>query len=130
MQGIYTPVRIVIKTLDQARAAAAELGRQWQKFSNEGLMLTIEPYYRPSSRSQKSKIHAMLNDMADHLGYERRDFKELSKAEYWPTKTIALREKSVTIPKSTAELTKEEASLVIEKLLYICGEYDIHIGDN
>jgi hypothetical protein len=121
------PVRHVIRTIDQARSTAAEIGRQWSRFSERGLVVTIEPYRKPHTRSQTAKIHVMLGEMADHLGYDRTEFKEVCKREYWPQKQVQLRKTIVVIPKSTAELTREEASIVIERLLHICAEYNIPI---
>ena len=115
--------------MERARDVAAELARQMQRHP-EGLMITIEPYTRPKTRSQTAKIHVLINALADHLGYHRADMKEICKREYWPTKEIQLREKSVLIPKSTADLDKSEASLVIDKLMHVIGELEIPLkGD-
>lgn len=117
-------MRILCKTIDRARAVAGELARQMQKHP-EGIVVEIKPYTRPKTRSQVAKIHAMIGDMADQLGYERTDMKEILKREYWPTKIVQLRTKDVCIPKSTAELSREEASMVIERMNHVAAECHI-----
>lgn len=123
-------MRIVVQTLDRAKAAATLLAKEYLKHKERGLMVTIEPYSRPATRSQGSKIHAMLADLADGLGYHRDEMKEVCKRLYWPVKEVNLRTGPMTIPKSTAELSVEEGSLVIEKLHHIAAECGVTLkGD-
>lgn len=122
-------MRMVVQTEERAVAVAAEVTRQFSRHRERGLMVTIEPYYRPHTRSQTAKVHVMIAEMADALGYTRAELKEVLKQELWPMKEVRFRTGSVAVPKSTAELTREEASAVIERLIQVAAEMGVTLKD-
>lgn len=123
-------MRIVCFTVDQARNAAAEIARQLGRCP-DGIMVSIVPYQPPKSRKQDGKIHAMISDLADHTGHERDEMKEIVKAMFWPVQVSAGPGGSeVAHAKSTAQLTREEASVVIERLYQLAAEYGVTLKED
>jgi len=116
-------VRLVVKTEQQLSHAAKAIKDALAAHADRGLMVTIEPFHPPRTYSQNAMLHALIGELADASGYaDTEELKELLKVEFWPTKTIKLAKRDVTVPKSTAELSREECSVVIEKILYIAAE--------
>lgn len=121
-------MRVVIKSLEHLAGLEVQLLRQFRTHQARGLLVTVEPYHPPRTSAQNSLIHVLIADLADALGYaERTEFKEALKQEYWPRKTIQLVNGSVAVPKSTAELSREEATAVIEKLHYLAAEAGVQL---
>ena len=87
----------------------------------EPLMMSWEGWQPPRTLSQSRKVHAMIDDLGNFCG--ERNMKSFIKTmEFWPTEIIEFNGDQKEVPKSEANLTKEEEAMVIEHLYMIGAE--------
>lgn len=84
------------------------------------LEVIVKPFRAKRSLDQNAKMHVMIRELADHIGYSQTELKDYLKSEYGPTKTIQIGDKQRVIPMSTAEYNRAEAAEIIE-ILYMLG---------
>lgn len=120
--------KIVAWNVDQARHWFGEIIEDIEKFG----AITIEwrKHQRPRTRRQSKRLHAMLRDLAIFL--DEPDMKGIVKnLDIWPREErlkLFFKEdgssykKTVMQPKSEADLSIEEESLIIELLFKIGSE--------
>ncbi len=90
--------------------ALAELVRGEKK-----MMVEFKPFKPPRTRSQSRKIHAMMSELGGFTGYD--DMKGYIKTlNFWPTQYKEGFGEAHFVPKSETALTKEEESIIIERL--------------
>lgn len=123
--------KILIRTREHAVRIVEELMDDLDK-TNQGLLLEWDEYSPPHSRGQQKKFYVMCRDLALFTGEEH--IKDLVKAtDIWPKvekehvfwKMLdgeqVPRRKITMDPKSEADLSREEESLIIE-LLFQWGD--------
>lgn len=124
-QGRGRSVRQVITTEANAESFCAWLRGYFVSNGQRPLMVEVGPWKPPRTVSQGAKIHAAIQELAQLAGYAdwRGELKPAIKEAYYPHKQVPLgAEGHVLVPKSTSELTREEASEVIEKILMLASE--------
>ena len=84
--------------------------------------VTIKRFIRPRTLDQNAKLHAMIRELALHVGHTPEEVKEFIKAELGPVKTIKIGDASKTIPQGSSEWDVEICSYVIEELYRIGAE--------
>ena len=93
------------------------------------LMVTVEPYKPPASGDQKGKMFAMIGEIANELGYEREELRQVVKDKYGPVKQIKLRGGGVhETPKSMSQYSRKEASDMIERLYQLAAETNVGLS--
>jgi hypothetical protein len=119
-------VKLVVRTPEQASRCAAEIAKQARRHER-GLLVTIEVWKPPLTGAQNAKLHVLIHELADRVGYADPDELKsaLKESAFWPHKTVAVGERAVTIPKSTKDLSREEASGCIEGVLAIAAEMGV-----
>jgi len=118
-------MKIVVRTAEQLRNCGNEIIRQFRLHSERGLLIGIDLYSPPRTQAQNAKLHAMLAELAEALGYAREELKDTIKEQYGPRVTRKLADTEVSVPKGISEYSRQEASDMIEKLHYIAAECGI-----
>ena len=90
--------------------ALAELVRGEKK-----MMVEFKPFKPPRTRSQSRKIHAMMNEMGGFTGDENIKM-WIKGMDFWPTEYKEHFGDPKIVAKSEASLSKEEESIIIERL--------------
>ncbi|MEE9158942.1 MAG: recombination protein NinB [Gammaproteobacteria bacterium] len=78
--------------------------------------VTIKKFQRIRSLDQNKKFHAMLRDLADHVGYTESEMKDWAKAELGLIKELHIGANIVGVPLPSSEYTVEQLSELIERI--------------
>lgn len=88
--------------------------------------INIRRFYRPRTLDQNSKFHAMIHDIAEHIGYERPDdIKDYVKSEFGWKKTVKIGNNIADIPMSTTEYNIEQFGFMIDRLYQLGAELGV-----
>ena len=89
--------------------------------------ITVEwkEYKPPRTLSQNRKVHAMLTDLANFTG-DKNIKQWIKQMEFWPQVYVEHFGQGKTIPKSEADLEREESSIVIDHLYMIGADLTEH----
>ena len=77
-------------------------------FGAKPMLIECKLYRPPRTLSQNAKLHAMIGELANHIGYSASELKDWLKWEYGAKKFFRFGSHEKLIPKSTAEYTKLE----------------------
>ena len=107
-----------------------------RKVAKSDILRTGKPYtvslarfYRPKTLEQNAKYHAMIADIAVHIGYSNSEVKDYVKAEFGPVDTITIAGKTKSIPKSVSKYTVQEMSAAIETLYRVGADAGVEWHD-
>lgn len=109
----------VVRTREQLIAAF----REQQAYLNEhgALNCWFEKFKPPRTRKQNRKVHAMFDDLADFIG-DKNIKGWIKTMDFWPTEIKTYFGEEREVPKSEADLEREEESIVIEHLYMLGNE--------
>lgn len=82
----------------------------------------IKRFHRPRTLDQNSKLHAMIAELAEHVGYTPAEVKDYLKAEHGFVKVIEINGKERTVPMGTSEMNVQQLSYLIEELYRVGAE--------
>ena len=115
-------MKAVIHNYDNAadffRRLISKYGRDFER----PMLIEVKPYQARRSLEQNSKLHAMISELAAHIGYSASELKEFLKLEYGPTKLFEYGDHQTMIAKSTAEYTKQEMIAFIDQIYMVAAE--------
>ena len=114
-------MRIVVKSTERLAKVGDFLISKYFEHQQTGLLVTVEPYRPPATGKQQAKVHAMIAELADHLGYSAESLKDVLKQEYGPKETLNITN-PVTVPKSMAVYSRQESADMIEHIYRIAAE--------
>ncbi len=118
--------RVRVDTSDQAARIQSTIV---DLLANGPLMVTIEPYKPPAKEKQKLKMFAMVGEIANELGYEREELRQIVKQKYGPKVAVQMRNGGVVeYPKSMSKYSREEASAMIERLFQLAAETNVGLS--
>lgn len=106
--------------------ACRDLGEQFDKPQ----LIEIKRYHPPRSLPQNAKLHAMIGELANEIGYSAAELKDWLKLEYGVYKTLDINGRKTNIPKSTAEYTKIEMAELIGHVERIGAEMGFRFSDD
>ncbi len=87
------------------------------------MMVDLKPHKPPRTRSQSRKLHAMITQIGDETGDSNMKA-AIKQMDFWPqVYTEPFGQKPMIVPKSEADLRKEEESDIIERLYQLSAEY-------
>lgn len=115
-------MKLVINSDAMVHRAQTEIRRQFEAHRDKGLLLTLDVHRPPKTNKQMGKLHSMLAELANHLGYTRDELKAEIKARFGPFRTSPL-DPDVMVPKSWRDISREEANMLIEHLYRLGAEY-------
>ncbi len=116
-------MKIPVHTVDKLRQVGTEMAKQFIQHKETGILVSIEIYNPPKTGAQNAKLHAMVAELANENGHSFEELKETIKAAWGPRVTRNVLGKAVRVPKSWENLTKAEASALIETVHRIAAEY-------
>jgi len=90
--------------------------------SQKPCTVTIKRFHRPRTLDQNSKLHAMIAELAEHVGHTPSEIKDYIKSECGWTKTIQIGAEMRDVPMGTSEMNVEQLSHLIEELYRIGAE--------
>lgn len=102
---------------DRACQAIQELNGVWKVILSQPLR----------TMPQNDFLHTLLAEIAPHTPFSPAALKDVLKAEFIGMKMVRWRGKEYPIAAKTSELTKEECTLFIEKLLALADELQIQL---
>ena len=82
--------------------------------------ILVKPFKRRRTLDQNAKMHAMIREVAQHVGYSDGELKDYIKSEYGPKRKVRIGKREVVIPKSTRDYNVMECADIIE-VLYMLG---------
>ena len=92
--------------------------------------VTLEPYRKRKTVPQNNTLHMWIGEAADTTGHTLDEMKKLVKDMFYPKEERLIAGQVVWWPKSTTELTVDECSEVMERMLAEWAEYvDFTIPD-
>lgn len=100
------------------------------KLDGKPYTITVKRFHRPRTTDQNAKFHAMVRDLADHIGYSVAELKEIIKVEFLPTVTGQIGELAYTRPMSTSDLTVQAMSELIEHVYELGAQVDCVFQDD
>lgn len=115
-------MKLVIKSDQMVNRAQTEIRRQFEAHREKGLLMTLDVNRPPKTTRQLGKLHSMLAELADHLGYTRDELKAEIKASFGPFRVSPLNP-DLMVPKSWRDISREEAGALIEHLYRLGAEY-------
>lgn len=86
-------------------------------------LVTIGPQRPRRSLAQNSLLHALLAQLASHLGYTPDELKDVVKELYGRKRMVEIGGRRVMVPVSTAHYTKAELSDMIVLVEKLAAEY-------
>jgi hypothetical protein len=84
--------------------------------------VVVRPFKRKRTLSQNAKMHAMMRELAQHIGYSDGELKDYIKSEHGPKKTITIGDEHSTVPVSTKDYNVSECGDIIEVLFRLGAE--------
>ena len=92
--------------------------------------VTLQAYRKPKTIPQNNTLHMWIGEAADTTGHTLDEMKKLVKDMFYPKEERLIAGQVVWWPKSTTELTVDECSMVMERMLAEWAEYvDFTIPD-
>ncbi len=92
--------------------------------------ITLERYVPPKTTAQNNTLHMWIGELADATGHTLEECKDLVKLNFYPKVEKLIAGRLMVVPKSTTELTIEECSEIMERMLAEWAEYvDFTIPD-
>lgn len=105
-----------------------QLLQKMARETSEPLRVTIEPYKRPKTVSQRDYLHGVvLATICRERGYPFHAVKETIRAKFLKPKEVVIMGEPRWVLPSTEELDREEYSELIEACLAWAAENDIYI---
>lgn len=92
------------------------------KLDGKPYTITVKRFHRPRTLEQNAKLHAMINELADHCGYTASEMKDIVKAEFAKEVERRIANRSIRIPQPTSEMTVMDMSEMIERLYQLGAE--------
>ncbi len=111
-------MRVIVR--DEGALRAAIPGFVSKMVPGKPYEVWIRPFKRRRSLDQNAKMHAMIRELAKHIGYSETELKDYLKSAYGPHETRNLFGSDTVVPKSTSNYTVDEAGEMIE-ILYMHG---------
>jgi len=120
-------MRSVVRTQDDLIAFIAKVtDKLGEDLGGKPYTVSIRRFYRPRTTDQNSKFHAMIHDIATHVGYERPDdVKDFVKSEYGWKRAVKIGHIVTDIPMSTTEYTVDQFGHMIDRLYQLGAELGV-----
>ncbi len=112
--------------VDHARQAAEFIARHINVWKH-GMSITVEAYVPPRTQKQNGLYHLLIQRYSEQNGDHPDDLKRAFASEFGPRKIINLRDKQVSVPKSSTEWSKEEMSSMIERVRHEAAELNYNL---
>ena len=110
----------VIRSIPQA---ANFYDRLLDALKEGDMLVDLKPHVAPRTRSQSRKLHAMITQIGDETGDSNMKA-AIKQMDFWPqVYAEPFGQKPMIVPRSEADLTKEEESDIIERLYQLAAEY-------
>ncbi|MGI9293454.1 MAG: recombination protein NinB [Pseudomonadales bacterium] len=101
-----------------------------QDLGGKPYTISIKRFFRPRTLDQNAKFHAMISDIAQHIGYERPEYiKDYVKDAYGYRKTVVIDGKPRSIPMSTADYNVDQFTNIIDRLYQLGAELGVEFQD-
>ena len=113
-------LRIRLSSTDQAIRLGDQL--RWMVEDKGPLMVTIAKFRHPKTHTQNAKLHAMIDELAMHIGYTSGELKAYLKEELGPHRIVKVGNDECRVPLSVSEYSREQVSAMIEHLYRIAAE--------
>lgn len=111
---------------ENALDAVKKAARREEPFGQAKLYrVIIEPYRKPRTPPQNRTLHMWINEIAEFVGDSPESIKRWLKDDHYPKTTVMRFGKIRAEPKSTADLSAEEMTFVMEAVQALCAEYGI-----
>ncbi len=118
-----------IDTKEQAATVHSAILSRLDRFGKP-LSVSIEDYAKPKTSPQVAKIHAMCRDVGISQGYDLELAKAVVKDKLGYVRFAERNDGTViTIHKSFAKATREEMSILIDRLYALAVEWGIELYD-
>jgi len=118
-----------IDTPDQAKVFYQALLRRLER-ENGPVSASVKSYRKPKTRSQVSKITCMCRDVGISQGYDLDTAKAWVKDELGYVRFSDKKDGGViAVRKSFGDATREEMSILIDRLYALGVEYDVEFYD-
>ena len=113
-------MKYVIRSIPQA---ATFYDRLLDALKEGDQMVDLKPHVAPRTRSQSRKLHVMISAIGDETGDSNMKA-AIKQMDFWPQVYIEpFGQKPMIVPKSEADLSKQEESDIIERLYQLAAEY-------
>jgi len=90
-------------------------------------LLTFEEFKPPRGLNQNAKLHVMLRELANHIGYSEGELKDYFKQEYGRKKAVNIGGREKLIPVSTVDYTREEMALMLNHVDRLSAESGVYV---
>jgi hypothetical protein len=102
----------------------------WAPFLNgTPARVSIGPTRPRRSLAQNALLHALIGQLATHLGYTPDELKDVLKELYGRKRAVDIAGERILVPVSTAYYTKAELSDMIEHVHRLAAEYDCQLEE-
>lgn len=122
-------MKIVIRSRDEGLQAINDFYSLHGTDLTEPKLLEVKRYKPPRSLSQNAKLHVMVNELANHVGYSPSELKEWVKREYGVYQEITILGSTTNIPLSTTSYTKQQMAELIGHIERIGAELGFQFSD-
>jgi hypothetical protein len=114
-------IEIVIRNYEQFKNFAV----QWadHDFEADPRALINKRWIKRKTPGQNATIHMLIRRLAEHTGDDFEYLKEAFKAQFGPQIHIDVKGMETAVSKGISDYDKEEASAMIEKILYIASDH-------
>ena len=119
-------MKAVVRTLSEANVFLRGLS---DKFTGKPMSLEVKPFKQPRTLPQNAKAHAMMNELANHVGHSAEEIKQYLKAEYADKKTIQIGATIIDVPMGTSEMTAEQMSVFVEHIYEVGAMCDCKFNE-
>jgi len=113
---------VVIRSFGQFRAYV----KKWAEhdWSNEPRTLVNKRHIRRKTAQQNGAIHVLIRRLAEHTGDEEEYLKNCFKEQFGPKRVAESGPfKGTEVCVSVGDYNTEEASAMIEKILYVAADF-------
>lgn len=117
---------VVRSEQDLQKFVSQVVSKLGDNLSDKPWTVSIRRFYRIRTLNQNAKFHAMIHDIAEHIGYERPDdIKDYVKSEFGWKKTVKIGSNIADIPMSTTEYNIEQFGFMIDRLYQLGAELGV-----
>lgn len=119
-----------ISTTYQAEVVHKAILRRLGRF-DKPLSVSVEEFKKPKTPPQLAKIHAMCTKFGVSQGYSLEDMKVLLKFHLSYTRFIEKKDgTTLEVVRSFRDATREQMSVLIDRLYALAVEYGVELDDD
>lgn len=93
------------------------------------VLVSIGPKRPRRTLEQNNLLHALIAQLATHLGYGPEELKVILKQLYGRKRVVEMKGRATTVPVSTRQYTKAELSDMIEQVYKLAAEYGCELEE-